>query len=232
MEILGIKKMQEKKPQKKEEAKPREEKKKPDPKEEKKKDWKRGPKVMSPEEEQAAEEAVLKEMLESAGEVSFLTGIPKAADTLLYAVPMCAPYCSITNYKYKVKLQPGTMRRGKGKERVKSSSEDNKVVVPAIEQGRQLSGRHTHPGGERHGYDDDLVEQLASAGSRTHQDEEQTEEVIILNVYTFLWKSLKGGKSYQHLVRGRSSCTLTVLFLSMRLPQGHMKPTTSLKYQN
>ncbi|KAI9222333.1 fibronectin-binding protein A N-terminus-domain-containing protein [Blastocladiella britannica] len=42
-----------------------------------------------------------------------LTGIPVPEDTLMYAVPMCAPYSSVLNFKYKVKLTPGSMKKGK-----------------------------------------------------------------------------------------------------------------------
>ncbi|OQR70237.1 nuclear export mediator factor NEMF-like [Tropilaelaps mercedesae] len=42
-----------------------------------------------------------------------LTGLPVEEDVLLYAVPICAPYSTMTNYKYKVKLTPGTSKRGK-----------------------------------------------------------------------------------------------------------------------
>lgn len=42
-----------------------------------------------------------------------LTGCPVSEDELLYAVCMVAPYNSIVNYKYKVKLLPGTTKRGK-----------------------------------------------------------------------------------------------------------------------
>lgn len=42
-----------------------------------------------------------------------LTGIPHEEDELLFVVPVCAPYSNLTNYKYKVKLTPGTGKRGK-----------------------------------------------------------------------------------------------------------------------
>ncbi|XP_022701021.1 nuclear export mediator factor NEMF homolog [Varroa jacobsoni] len=42
-----------------------------------------------------------------------LTGVPVEDDVLLYAVPICAPYSTIINYKYKVKLTPGINKRGK-----------------------------------------------------------------------------------------------------------------------
>lgn len=42
-----------------------------------------------------------------------LTGCPLAEDVLLFAVPVCAPYGAVQNYKHKVKVTPGTGRRGK-----------------------------------------------------------------------------------------------------------------------
>lgn len=42
-----------------------------------------------------------------------LTGCPCAEDTLLFAVPVCGPYSSLLSYKYKVKIIPGSNRRGK-----------------------------------------------------------------------------------------------------------------------
>lgn len=42
-----------------------------------------------------------------------LTGSPFAEDELLFAVPVVAPYSALHNYKYKVKLTPGTGKRGK-----------------------------------------------------------------------------------------------------------------------
>ncbi|XP_017271414.1 nuclear export mediator factor NEMF [Kryptolebias marmoratus] len=42
-----------------------------------------------------------------------LSGQPHAEDVLLFAVPVCAPYTALTNYKYKVKLTPGSQKKGK-----------------------------------------------------------------------------------------------------------------------
>uniref|UniRef100_A0A8C9VER4 Ribosome quality control complex subunit NEMF n=1 Tax=Scleropages formosus TaxID=113540 RepID=A0A8C9VER4_SCLFO len=42
-----------------------------------------------------------------------LTGQPHPEDVLLFAVPVCAPYTALTSYKYKVKLTPGTQKKGK-----------------------------------------------------------------------------------------------------------------------
>jgi hypothetical protein len=46
-------------------------------------------------------------------EIDKLTGIPKTNDIVVSLVPMCAPYSAISTYKYKVKLQQGTLKRGK-----------------------------------------------------------------------------------------------------------------------
>ncbi|XP_024412914.2 ribosome quality control complex subunit NEMF [Desmodus rotundus] len=42
-----------------------------------------------------------------------LTGQPHPDDVLLFAVPVCAPYTSMANYKYRVKLTPGVQKKGK-----------------------------------------------------------------------------------------------------------------------
>jgi hypothetical protein len=39
--------------------------------------------------------------------------VPKPEDTLLYAIPMCGPYSVFGNWKYKMKLTPGTQKKGK-----------------------------------------------------------------------------------------------------------------------
>ncbi|XP_065832835.1 ribosome quality control complex subunit NEMF-like isoform X2 [Oscarella lobularis] len=56
------------------------------------------------------------EELKSKDDVEYLnalTGCPLPDDLLMFAIPMCAPYNAITNYKFKVKLTPGSGRRGK-----------------------------------------------------------------------------------------------------------------------
>lgn len=42
-----------------------------------------------------------------------LTGQPHPDDVLLFAVPVCSPYTALTSYKHKVKLTPGTQKKGK-----------------------------------------------------------------------------------------------------------------------
>jgi len=42
-----------------------------------------------------------------------LTGKPFPTDNLLYAIPVCAPYDTLRDYKYKVKLVPGNEKKGR-----------------------------------------------------------------------------------------------------------------------
>lgn len=44
-----------------------------------------------------------------------LTGLPTTEDTILYALPFCAPYSALQKYKYRAMLIPGTQKRGKSK---------------------------------------------------------------------------------------------------------------------
>lgn len=51
---------------------------------------------------------------EKLNDVDYLTGNPLANDVLLYAVPMCGPYNALQSYKYRVKIIPGSLKKGKG----------------------------------------------------------------------------------------------------------------------
>lgn len=46
-------------------------------------------------------------------DVDYLTGNPLPSDVLLYAVPVCGPYNAVQSYKYRVKITPGTAKKGK-----------------------------------------------------------------------------------------------------------------------
>ncbi|XP_013135728.1 PREDICTED: nuclear export mediator factor NEMF homolog isoform X3 [Papilio polytes] len=70
-----------------------------------------------------------------------LTGCPHAEDELLFAVPVVAPYSALVNYKYKVKLTPGTSKRGKAAKtavqvflRDKTSSAREKDLLKAVKE--------------------------------------------------------------------------------------------------
>ncbi|GLE03101.1 hypothetical protein PINS_up011980 [Pythium insidiosum] len=61
-------------------------------------------------------EKYLEQEEEEAEQLDFFdafTGAPLPQDMLLHAMPMCAPYSSLLRYKYKVKLTPGSVKKGK-----------------------------------------------------------------------------------------------------------------------
>jgi hypothetical protein len=53
------------------------------------------------------------EAVDDTAELFKLTGKPHPDDLLLFAVPVCAPYQTLSQYTYRVKLTPGNMKRGK-----------------------------------------------------------------------------------------------------------------------
>ena len=79
-------------------------------------------------------------------EISKLTGKPYPEDQILYAIPVCAPYQSLSQYKYRVKLTPGNLKRGKAAKQcvdilTKSdgdksvSSEQNRAFIKRVPDG-------------------------------------------------------------------------------------------------
>jgi NFACT protein C-terminal domain len=51
--------------------------------------------------------------VDDSSELNKLTGKPQEEDVLLFAVPVCAPYQTLSQYTYRVKLTPGSTKRGK-----------------------------------------------------------------------------------------------------------------------
>jgi len=51
--------------------------------------------------------------VDDTAELGKLTGKPTAQDVILGAIPVCAPYAVLSQYKYRVKLTPGSVKRGK-----------------------------------------------------------------------------------------------------------------------
>ena len=51
-------------------------------------------------------------------ELDSLTGCPTPEDVLLYALPMAAPYVALQGYKLRVKITPGSQRKGKAARQV------------------------------------------------------------------------------------------------------------------
>ncbi|KAJ2802630.1 hypothetical protein H4R20_003208 [Coemansia guatemalensis] len=68
-----------------------------------------------PEEEVGAdnEDDIAELPVEQLGVLDTLTSAPMAGDNLSFAIPVCAPYPALSQYKYRVKLVPGTMKKGK-----------------------------------------------------------------------------------------------------------------------
>ncbi|KAH9318701.1 hypothetical protein KI387_020470, partial [Taxus chinensis] len=76
-----------------------------------------GRKTLSESERMTFEEDDIHELAEDEKEklteLDTLTGNPLPNDILLYAVPVCAPYNALQSYKYRVKITPGTAKKGK-----------------------------------------------------------------------------------------------------------------------
>ncbi|KAJ3129692.1 hypothetical protein HK098_000471 [Nowakowskiella sp. JEL0407] len=49
-----------------------------------------------------------------------VSGIPTSTDVILHAIPMCGPWSSIQKFKYKAKIVPGAVKRGKAAKSVQS----------------------------------------------------------------------------------------------------------------
>lgn len=58
-------------------------------------------------------ENVNDDAVDDTAEISKLTSKPLPEDVILHAVPVCAPYSTLSQYKYRIKLVPGNMKRGK-----------------------------------------------------------------------------------------------------------------------
>ena len=65
------------------------------------------------EEEEGEGDHEEEEVDESIDELDIFTGTPFPDDIILYALPVCGPYSTLMRYKYRVKLTPGTGKKGK-----------------------------------------------------------------------------------------------------------------------
>ncbi|KAK7533300.1 uncharacterized protein J3D65DRAFT_661171 [Phyllosticta citribraziliensis] len=59
------------------------------------------------------ETAAGEEELQHTIDIDAFTGRPLPGDDIVCAVPVCAPWSALATYKYKVKLQPGSVKKGK-----------------------------------------------------------------------------------------------------------------------
>ncbi|UMM21694.1 hypothetical protein L5515_003267 [Caenorhabditis briggsae] len=71
------------------------------------------PKAENADEEEPEEEDDKEANAEEQSILSSLTAQPLDEDTLLFAVPVVAPYSALSTYKYRVKVTPGIGKRGK-----------------------------------------------------------------------------------------------------------------------
>ncbi|KAL7947188.1 hypothetical protein V8C42DRAFT_278453 [Trichoderma barbatum] len=64
-----------------------------------------------------------------------LVGTPLAGDEILEVIPVCAPWSALVRFKYKVKMQPGSVKKGKAvrevQERLKTDSARKGVIDEA-----------------------------------------------------------------------------------------------------
>jgi hypothetical protein len=67
-----------------------------------------------------AEDDMLQNLEEESKVIDSLTGQPLDEDEILFCIAVCAPYSCLQNYKHKVKLNPGTSKKGQA---VKTSLE-------------------------------------------------------------------------------------------------------------
>ena len=68
-------------------------------------------------------------------DVEKLTGAPLPDDELLYAIPVCGPYVSLKEFKYRVKLTPGTLKKGKAVKQALELFQRNQADRIPLEKG-------------------------------------------------------------------------------------------------
>lgn len=76
--------------------------------------------------------------------IARLVGCPHSEDTLLHAVPVCAPYSALAGYVFRVKLLPGPLKRGKAAESARSyfiriASPQHRALIEAIPEAEMVA---------------------------------------------------------------------------------------------
>jgi hypothetical protein len=71
------------------------------------------------------------DVIDDTAEINKLTGKPTPDDFITHVVAVCSPYATLSQYKYKIKLIPGAMKRGKAAKQclelfVKNAKTDNR----------------------------------------------------------------------------------------------------------
>ena len=74
--------------------------------------------------------------VDDSAELAQLTGKPTSEDIVLNAIPVCAPYHVLNQYKYRVKLTPGSVKRGKAsKQCVEMFTRNEEGKKNAVDEG-------------------------------------------------------------------------------------------------
>ena len=89
-------------------------------------------------EEGVVDESVDEDAIDDTVELGKLTGKPHPDDLILNAVPVCAPYQTLSQYAYRVKLTPGNLKRGKAAKQCVDMFLKDGQKSPAIDRNRDL----------------------------------------------------------------------------------------------
>jgi len=106
--------------------------------------------------------------LANLSELDLFTGCPHPDDVLEYALPVCAPYQTLAKYKYKVKLVPGTLKKGKALKQ-----------VLGVVQSQERSGARTTNAANA-GADASEVAQEAAATARELELIQAVDETVLV----------------------------------------------------
>lgn len=90
-----------------------------------------------------------------------LVGSPKVEDELLGAFPICAPWTALTTFKYKTKIQPGPLKRGKAvKEMIGRWVSSSELAVKSAN--KQTKEKSNDKETQEEALDDDLTAKTQS----------------------------------------------------------------------
>jgi predicted ribosome quality control (RQC) complex YloA/Tae2 family protein len=89
-------------------------------------------------EEGVVDEDIEEDTIDDTLELMKLTGKPHPEDLILFAVPVCAPYMSLSKYNHRVKLTPGNLKRGKASKQCVEMFLKDGPKTPANERNRDL----------------------------------------------------------------------------------------------
>ncbi|OAX78130.1 hypothetical protein ACJ72_07564 [Emergomyces africanus] len=107
-----------------------------------------------------------------------LVGTPVVSDEIIAAIPVCAPWLALGQYKYRAKLEPGNVKKGKAvKEILGKWVSDAAATVNAMEKGRGAWKKEPNTGdGEGEVVDENVNAEVKEEGNgpdRTRHDLKQ-----------------------------------------------------------